>query len=65
MAPRILNGPVSILWSCRILRPALDTLAGFSDATFDYLFGKNVRLGKSIITISQGSEELEDILLLR
>jgi hypothetical protein len=40
-------------------------LAGFSDATFDYLFGKNVRLGKPIITISQGSEELEDILLLR
>jgi endonuclease/exonuclease/phosphatase family metal-dependent hydrolase len=31
---------------------------GFPDATFDYLFGKNVRLGKPIITQSNVSDHL-------
>jgi endonuclease/exonuclease/phosphatase family metal-dependent hydrolase len=31
---------------------------GFPDATFDYLFGKNVRLGKPIITRSNVSDHL-------
>ena len=31
---------------------------GFPDATFDYLFGKNVRLGKPIITQTNVSDHL-------
>jgi endonuclease/exonuclease/phosphatase family metal-dependent hydrolase len=31
---------------------------GFPDATFDYLFGKNVRLGKPIITQTNISDHL-------
>jgi endonuclease/exonuclease/phosphatase family metal-dependent hydrolase len=31
---------------------------GFPDATFDYLFGKNVRIGKPIITQSNVSDHL-------
>ena len=31
---------------------------GFPDATFDYLFGKNVRLGKPIITQTSVSDHL-------
>jgi endonuclease/exonuclease/phosphatase family metal-dependent hydrolase len=31
---------------------------GFPDATFDYLFGKNVRIGKPIITQTNVSDHL-------
>jgi hypothetical protein len=31
---------------------------GFPDATFDYLFGKNVKFGKPIITWSNVSDHL-------
>ena len=31
---------------------------GFPDATFDYLFGKNVRMGKAIITPTNVSDHL-------
>ena len=31
---------------------------GFPDATFDYLFGKNVKLGKPIITQTNVSDHL-------
>jgi endonuclease/exonuclease/phosphatase family metal-dependent hydrolase len=31
---------------------------GFPDATFDYLFGKNVKFGKPIITWSNASDHL-------
>ena len=31
---------------------------GFPDATFDYLFGKNVKLGKPIITLTNVSDHL-------
>jgi endonuclease/exonuclease/phosphatase family metal-dependent hydrolase len=31
---------------------------GFPDATFDYLFGKNVKMGKPIITQSNVSDHL-------
>ena len=31
---------------------------GFPDATFDYLFGKNVRIGKPVITQTNVSDHL-------
>jgi endonuclease/exonuclease/phosphatase (EEP) superfamily protein YafD len=49
------NGFESLALSERVTHPANH---GFPDATFDYLFGKNVKFGKPIITQTNASDHL-------